>query len=291
MLKQPLSKHYPILRKPIQNTKIFWKSLQYLNPNYNLKRDLNPGQTFRLKKHKSVLMRKLGESDVSLQQKKIQNLKIAAKAFDGLIIKPNQVFSFWKNLGEPKYSKGFGDGMILDNGKVIIGLGGGLCQMANLLYWLFIHSPFLVKEHHHHHLDIFPDSGRVLPFGSGAGVLYNYGDLQFENQTKDSFYLKIWLDETFLHGEIHTINKEFELTYKIIERNHSFYAKNDKVYRTNKIFRLTRQKLGGKLLKEELITENDSEVLYPITTEKILELNNFYQEKEKETNRIAETNR
>jgi vancomycin resistance protein VanW len=230
-------------------------------------------------------MRKLGQSDINLQQKKIKNLQIAANSFNGLVISPGKIFSFWKNLGEPKYERGFTDGMILDNGKVIIGLGGGLCQMANLLYWLFLHTPLKVKEHHH--LDIFPDSGRILPFGSGAGVLYNYGDLQFENQTKHTFYLKTWVDKTFLHGEIYTIDSDFPLTYKIIERDHKFYTKNNKVYRTNKIFRLTRERMGGKLVEEELITNNDSDVLYEITEEKIFELNAFYEEKEKETNRIA----
>jgi vancomycin resistance protein VanW len=290
MLKRPLSKHYPILKSPIQRLKIIHKNLEYLKPSYNLKQNQNLQlPIFRVKKHKSVLRRKLGDSNPKLQEQKVKNLAIATEKFNGLVIKPNQIFSFWKNLGEPKYSRGFTDGMILDNGKVIVGLGGGLCQMANLLYWLFLHTPLEVKEHHHHLLDIFPDSGRVLPFGSGAGVLYNYGDLQFANKTENSFYLKVCLDDKFLHGEIYTINQELEITYKIIEREHFFYKQEDenKIYRTNKIYRLTRQKLGGRLLKEELITYNNSEVLYEIDEEKMAQLNTFYKLKQIETDRVA----
>jgi vancomycin resistance protein VanW len=160
--------------------------------------------------------------------------------------------------------------------------------MANLLYWLILHTPLKIKEHHHHMLDIFPDSGRTLPFGSGAGVLYNYGDLQFENKTNSTFYLKTYLDKEFLYGEIFLVGKEFDLTYKIIERDHLFYFNEDeKLFRKNKIFRIIKKRIGGKFVKEELITVNNSKVLYQMTEQKILELNNFYAKKQLESDRVA----
>ncbi|MFJ8513275.1 VanW family protein [Lysinibacillus xylanilyticus] len=51
--------------------------------------------------------------------------------------------------------------------KVKTGVGGGICQLANLLYWMALHTPLIVTERHHHSFDPFPDSGRTLPFGSG----------------------------------------------------------------------------------------------------------------------------
>lgn len=179
-IKRPLSKYYPFLKDPIRRIKILAKSFDYLLPTYKLSKLRNDDFRilFRIKSHKSLLRRKLGDSDPILQEQKVKNLAIGAKKFNNLIIKPNKTFSFWKELGEPNYKRGFVDGMIIDNGAVTIGVGGGLCQLANLFYWLFLHAPVEIKEHHHHMLDIFPDSGRILPFGSGAGVLYNYGDLQ-----------------------------------------------------------------------------------------------------------------
>ena len=287
MIKRPLSKHYPILKKPIKITKIVQKRITYLKPTFHLTKKVQEENLYKIKKHKSVLRRKLGDSNEHLQEQKIKNLQIAADKFNDLIIKPGQTISFWKNLGEPRYDKGFVDGMILDNGKVIIGLGGGLCQIANLLYWLFLHTPLKVKEHHHHQLDIFPDSGRVLPFGSGAGVLYNYGDLQFCNSTKYTFYLKTWVDDTYLHGEIYSLNQEFPNTYKIIERDHLFYKIDSQIYRKNKIFRITREKQGGKKISEELMTINNSKVLYNISDEQMVEKNSFYREKQIKSDRIA----
>jgi vancomycin resistance protein VanW len=120
-----------------------------------------------------------------------------------------------------------------------------------------------------------------LPFGSGAGVLYNYGDLQFKNQTNKTFYLKTCLDSEFLLGTIFCINKEFELSYKIIEKDHLIYKKDKIWYRSNKIYRLTRQKHGGKVLYQELITKNNSPILYEMNPEKAGEINEFYNQKEK----------
>ena len=155
---------------------------------------------------------------------------------------------------------------MIDNGAVVIGVGGGLCQAANLLYWLCLHSPLTIKEHHHHQVDIFPDSGRVLPFGSGAGVLYNYGDLQFQNNTDYTFTLKIWLDDEFMHGEIWT-DRECDLTYKVVEKDHYFYSNlkdNNNVYRTNKLYKTVMKRQGGVFLRDELITVNNSKVLYSV---------------------------
>ena len=47
-------------------------------------------------------------------------------------------------------------------------MGGGLCQLANLLYWMALHTPLAVVERHHHSFDPFPDENRTLPSGRAA---------------------------------------------------------------------------------------------------------------------------
>lgn len=135
---------------------------------------------FTCKKHQSLLRRKLGNSNPQLQENKITNLKIATSKIDGVIIKPGETFSFWKLVGRTTKSKGYIEGMQLKMREVKTGIGGGICQLANLLYWMALHTPLTVVERHHHSFDPFPDSGRTLPFGSGASVFYNYVDLRFK---------------------------------------------------------------------------------------------------------------
>ena len=56
------------------------------------------------------------------------------------MLKPGETFSFWRLVGKPKASRGFKIGMVLRNGHVAQGMGGGLCQMTNPIYWMAIHT-------------------------------------------------------------------------------------------------------------------------------------------------------
>lgn len=128
-------------------------------------------------KHKTILLRKLKEVDMQYQYRKIINLKIAVSKINGIVIHPGETFSYWKAIGKPTYNKGYVDGMVIVGGTVTYGVGGGLCQLSNLIYWMTLHTPLHVIERHRHGYDVFPDSNRTQPFGSGATCFYPYGDL------------------------------------------------------------------------------------------------------------------
>jgi vancomycin resistance protein VanW len=218
----------------------------------------------KCKSHKSLLRRKLGTSDPSLQEGKIVNLQIAHQTIDGILIKPHETFSFWKLLGKTTSAKGYVEGLQLSRGEVRTGIGGGLCQLANLLYWLALHSPLEVVERHHHSFDPFPDERRVLPFGSGASVFYNYVDLRFYNPTDITFQIRVWLTEDHLKGAIYS-DREWIYTYHIVEKNHRFLQQDGKNYRENEIWRKIFNRHSGELVKEELAIKNFSEVKYALT--------------------------
>lgn len=226
-------------------------------------RELAKTYSYTCKKHQSLLRRKLGSSDPRLQENKITNLKIATSTIDGVVIKPGQTFSFWQLVGKATKEKGYIEGMLLSMGEVKSGVGGGLCQLANLLYWMALHTPLIVTERHHHSFDPFPDSGRTLPFGSGASVFYNYIDLRFYNPTDQSFQIKVWVTDKHLKGAIFS-SEEMPYSYHIEERNHQFLHRDGKNYRKNEIWRKTIDKATGQMIKEELLIKNFSEVKYPI---------------------------
>lgn len=126
-----------------------------------------------------------------------------------------------------------------------------------------LHTALVVTERHHHSFDPFPDSGRTLPFGSGASVFYNYIDLQFYNPTTKCFQIKVWVTDKHLKGGIFC-NEKIPYSYHIEERNHQFLKQNEKKYRQNEIWRKTIDKKTGQIIKEELLIKNFSEVKYPI---------------------------
>lgn len=217
---------------------------------------------YRIKKHQSVLLKKLGQSGMQLQLNKVTNLRIAIGNINGVLIRPGETFSFCRLVGRPTKRKGYLPGMELSFGTARTGIGGGICQIANLVHWLVVHSPLTVTEHYHHSFDPFPDDGRVLPFGSGATVFYNYVDYRFTNNTPHTFQLNLWLSEKCLEGELR-IDAELDYAYHVVEKNHHFLKKGEVYFRSNELWREKYLKFaGGKVVETELIRKNFARVAY-----------------------------
>ncbi|MDR1820869.1 MAG: VanW family protein, partial [Oscillospiraceae bacterium] len=132
----------------------------------------------------------------------------------------------------------------------------------NLIHWLCLHSPLTVTERHHHSLDPFPDDRRVVPFGSGATVSYNYLDYRFRNDTDRTFQLLFWFDDKCINGDLRT-SEELPFAYHVFEKNHRFVKTQDGYYRRNELWRNKYLKIGhGEPLEIELLQKNDSLVKY-----------------------------
>lgn len=228
---------------------------------YARQRQGNP-LPYRVKKHQSVLIRKLGDSDIQLQHNKVKNLEIAIQKIDGILVRPGETFSFCRLVGSTTRRKGYLPGMELFFGEARAGIGGGLCQIANLIHWLVLHSPLTVTERHHHSFDPFPDDGRVLPFGSGATIFYNYVDYQVINNTPYTFQLNLWLSEKCLEGDLR-INEELDYAYHVFEKEHEFLKIGDAFYRKNEIWRNRIAKYeSGRILETEQVAKNFALVKY-----------------------------
>jgi vancomycin resistance protein VanW len=211
--------------------------------------------------HKTPLLRKLKDVDMWLQYNKVENLKLAVKELDGIVIRPGETFSYWRLIGRPTKRKGYKEGMVLYNGGFKPGVGGGLCQLSNLIYWMTLHTQLKVKERYRHSYDVFPDVNRTQPFGSGATCVYNYRDLQIYNDTDEDYQLHLSLDDEHLHGEWRT-TQETEIVYKVYEKKHWISHEYWGGYlRNNMIYRKTLD-CDGNELKDEYISENHAIMMY-----------------------------
>ena len=211
--------------------------------------------------HKSLLLKRLKDVDMYLQHNKIVNLRLAIAKINGIVIEPGQTFSFWKLVGRPTKAKGYLEGMTLSNGNVTKGVGGGLCQLGNLIYWMSLHTPLTVTKRWRHSYDVFPDVNRKVPFGSGATLSYNYIDLALRNDTPMPIQINLWLTKTHVEGTIcsgYPIQKKYE----VFEKNHKFelqwwggYTRHNQIWR--KVINLADNKEA-----EELVTENHAIMMY-----------------------------
>ena len=234
--------------------------LMFDGHDYRLRRHASD-LAFRVKKHQSVLLRKLGDTDMRLQHNKVQNLRIVIEQLDRVVLRPGQTFSFCLLVGKPTRARGFVEGMELSAGRAQPGVGGGICQASNLIFWLALHSPLEVIERHHHSFDPFPDQNRILPFASGATVMYPYRDLRLRNNTEHRFQLRMWLDKKCLNADLR-VDKRLPLSYSVFERNHRFYEEDGRVYRDNQLWRRVIDKGNGRDLCHEFLFANHAEVRY-----------------------------
>ncbi len=217
--------------------------------------------SYRVAAHQTPILRQLRNVDMQLQYNKITNLQLACRCINGLVLQPGETFSFWKLVGKPTRRKGYLEGMVLCNGGFSPGTGGGLCQLSNLIYWMTLHTPLTVTERWRHNYDVFPDSNRTQPFGSGATVSYNYIDLQIRNETRSEYQLLVGLDDQFLRGEWLSSQPTVN-SYEVYEREHIIRAEWWGGYtRHNVIFRRVFD-LDGRETGDEFVCANQAIMMY-----------------------------
>jgi len=249
-LRKYFGKRYYILKR-----KVSW----YVQQKKWAKKKSESTFTNAVFRHQSLILRPLKDVEMYLQENKRRNLRLAIQHLNNLVIAPKETFSFWKLVGKPSAKKGYLEGLVLDNGKISKGIGGGLCQLGNLLFWIFAHSPLEITERYRHGFDVFPDVNRKVPFGAGATLAYNYIDLQVFNPTDNAFHLKLWLDKTHLQGSLNAQNKLYE-SYEIQERNHIMKQQVWGGYsRHNQIFKIIKT---DNEIREELLVENHAIMMY-----------------------------
>ncbi len=138
------------------------------------------------------------QSESGLQFGKVENLRRAARQFDGLVIPAGEVFSFWKQLGRPSRARGFVAGRMLKEGCLVASTGGGLCQISNALFEVALKSGCPILERHAHSRAV---PGSAAQLGRDATVAWNYVDLRF--RAPQMLQLRVSLSATRLTVQLY----------------------------------------------------------------------------------------
>ena len=123
--------------------------------------------------HSANMIKRAPGVDLTLQKTKAVNINIAGSAIHKTLVRPGETFSFWDRVGKITKRKGYLEGRIIKDNKLIAGMGGGLCNLSNTIHLLILHSPMTVTEFHKHSDALAPDEGKRVPFAAGTSVGYN----------------------------------------------------------------------------------------------------------------------
>jgi len=134
------------------------------------------------------------------------------------------------------------------------GIGGGCCQVSNLLYWLALNAGMRIVERHRHRFDLFPDQNRRVPFGAGATVFYNFADLRFENRCPSRCCSSLAVEQGELRGELRTLSDP-GFRVEVLEAEHAFSRQGDRWLRENRVRRRILGLDGAVLVDEEVLPQ------------------------------------
>lgn len=112
------------------------------------------------------------------------NIQLASDKINGTLLKPGEVFSFNKIVGERTPEAGYDDAPVMINGKLVPGVGGGICQVSSTIFNTALLSGMTIVERTPH----FEPVG-YIPAGRDATVAWGYLDFQFKNPYQQSVYI------------------------------------------------------------------------------------------------------
>jgi vancomycin resistance protein VanW len=191
---------------------------------------------------------------------KTVNLRLGCARVDGLLIGPDEVFSFSRRIGPTTRRRGYLPALEMHDGQIKPEVGGGLCQLANLLLLLAIDVNAEIVERHRHSYDLFRDAGRTVPFGCGATVFYNYVDFQFRNTLAVPLLLRASVEEPLLVAALHA-PAPLPFRVRIAETDHHFFRRDGAIYRANRVWRDVERVADGHV-ERTLLFENCCRVRY-----------------------------
>ena len=131
----------------------------------------------------------------SYSENKKHNLALAIQKIQDVAINPGEIFSFWHLVGKPDRAKGYLEGRSLVDNQLKAELGGGLCQLSGMIYFLTLKAGLVTLERHSHSHDIYTESTRFAPLGSDATIVYGYKDFRFQNNLDVSVCFRFHIEE------------------------------------------------------------------------------------------------
>jgi vancomycin resistance protein VanW len=201
--------------------------------------------------------------DMIYQENKVFNLKLAAKTLNGLLIMPGETFSFWQTVRHADKDTPYKVGLNITNGKLGTTQGGGICQMSNLLFWVFLNSPLTIVERHTHKAKEFPTNRNAEPEGVDATISEGWLDLKVKNETDITFQIGIAFDSANITGSLFT-DKAMPFIYEIEGKDLSYFRKNGNVHQKISIYRREMAFDTREVMSESLLYENLCEIDYQL---------------------------
>lgn len=124
---------------------------------------------------------------------RIHNVSLAASRINSVLVAPNEEFSFNKVLGDISKFTGYKEAYVIENGKTVLGDGGGVCQVSTTLFRAILNAGLPVVERHSHAYRVHYYEEDTGP-GMDATVYAPSVDFRFKNDTGHYILIQSFTD-------------------------------------------------------------------------------------------------
>lgn len=196
------------------------------------------------------------------------NLELAAEKINGAILSPGEEFSYNTTVGARTISSGYKEAKIYSNGKVVDGIGGGICQISSTLYnAAMLANLSITKRYNHQFLTSY-----VAP-GLDATVVYGVKDLKFVNSRSYPIKIEMKVSNGIVYCSFYGIKEDIEydvsldsqtisitepeIKYeydKSLSPNEQKIKQNGAQGMTINVYKII--KLDGKIISKDLISQD-----------------------------------
>lgn len=124
---------------------------------------------------------------------RVKNLSLAAERTNGVLVAPGGVYSMNKSIGEISKKTGYDVAYIIQNGRTVLGEGGGVCQVSTTLFRAVLNAglPVVMRYPHAYRVGYYEQDSKP---GIDASIFQPSVDFQFRNDTPNYVLVQTTVD-------------------------------------------------------------------------------------------------
>jgi vancomycin resistance protein YoaR len=172
---------------------------------------LEPKLTVRLLQAQGI-DRKISEFTTPFMHKgegRLHNIRSTAASIHDVLLQPDEVFDYATYIAQTEAKFGFQEAPVIVNGKLVPGIGGGICQVSTTLYNAVLRAGLNIVERRNHSLPV-----SYVPLGQDASFSSGHINFKFRNNTEKHLLIRTSMDDRQLTVKLFG-NIPAELTYSI----------------------------------------------------------------------------
>ncbi|MCZ8523587.1 MULTISPECIES: VanW family protein [Paenibacillus] len=143
---------------------------------------------------------------------RIHNVRSTATTIHDVLLKPGEVFDYAPYIAETEKRFGFREAPVIVNGKLVPGVGGGICQVSSTLYNAVLRAGLTIVERRNHSLPV-----SYVPLGQDATFATGHIGFKFRNSTEHYLLIRTSATDRSMTVKLYGQSPP-ELTYDIVSK-------------------------------------------------------------------------